>query len=288
MRRFSSWPTRLRSTPAEPASTTIRLGATTAVSALALAVLMQALPARADTPEERGLAIVEEAERRHGGWGDLIVGMTMINRNRLGNESVREMRFRSIETVTDGDKSLIIFDTPKDQRGSALLSYAHKIETDDQWLYLPALKRVKRIASRNRSGAFASSEFAYEDLTSQEIEKYTYRYLEDGLHEDHECFVVERYPVDRFSGYTRQIVWLDKEEYRVQKIDYYDRKDALLKTLTVEGYVKHKNRFWRPEKMFMHNHQTRRSTELQWRNYRFGTGLEEIRDFSTNSLRRIR
>lgn len=262
--------------------------ATSVLGAIVLGVLVLALPVLAATPEELGLAIAEEADRRDSGWGDLLVGLTMINRNRLGDEFVREMRFRIIETASDGDKSLIVFDSPKDQRGTALLSYAHKIGTDDQWLYLPALKRVKKIASSNRSGPFASSEFAYEDLTSQEIEKYTYRYLEDGVHGDFECFVVERYPVDRFSGYTRQVAWFDKEEYRLQRIEYYDRKDALLKTLTVDGYVQYAGRFWRPERMFMQNHQTGRSTELQWREYRFDSGLDENRDFSTNSLRRIR
>jgi hypothetical protein len=265
-----------------------RAFAGTALSAIVLGVLVPALPVLADTPEELGLAIAEEADRRDSGWGDLLVGMTMINRNRLGDEFVREMRFRIIETASDGDKSLIVFDSPKDQRGTALLSYAHKIGTDDQWLYLPALKRVKKIASSNRSGPFASSEFAYEDLTSQEVEKYSYRFVEEARLDEHECFIIERAPVDRFSGYTRQVVWIDKREYRVQKIEYYDRKHALLKTLMMDGYVKYKDQFWRPERMFMENHQTGRSTDLHWHGYRFDSGLDENRDFSTNSLRRVR
>jgi outer membrane lipoprotein-sorting protein len=256
--------------------------------ALAAAALRLALPASAATPEERGLAIAEEADRRDSGWRDMRVTLTMVNRNRLGEEYVREMRLTSVETENDGDKSLIVFDSPKDQRGTALLSYAHKVAHDDQWLYLPALKRVKKIASSNRSGPFASSEFAYEDLTSQEVEKYAYRYVKDDARGAQECYVIERYPVERFSGYTRQRVWFDKNEYRVQKIEYYDRKDTLLKTLVVDGYVKYKDRFWRARQMRMQNHQTGRSTKLEWRNYEFDTGLDESRDFSTNSLRRIR
>lgn len=256
--------------------------------ALVLAVLALARPVVADTPEQHGLAIAQEADERDSGWGDLSVRLTMTNRNRLGDESVREMRFRTIETASDGDKSLIIFDSPKDQRGAALLSYAHKHGTDDQWLYLPALKRVKKIASSNRSGPFASSEFAYEDFTSMEVEKYTYRYLEDGAVDGRDCFIVERHPVDRLSGYTRQTVWFDEATYRIQKIEYYDRKDALLKTLTIEDYAQYMDRFWRPGRMFMENHQTGRSTELQWSDYQFHSGLEETRDFGTNSLRRIR
>ncbi len=75
----------------------------------------------------------------------------------------------------DGDKSLFVFDEPRDVQGTAFLIHAHREDADDQWLYLPALKRVKRISSANRSGSFMGSEFAYEDMTAQEVEKFTYR-----------------------------------------------------------------------------------------------------------------
>ena len=71
------------------------------------------------------------------------------------------------------------------------------------------------------------SEFAYEDLSSQEVEKYKYKYIKDDKVDGVDCFVIERYPVDKDSGYTKQQVWLDKDEYRVQKVDYYDRKGQL-------------------------------------------------------------
>jgi len=148
---------------------------------LLLTGLLAALPALApaETPEEKGLAIAQEAERRDLGWESSEATMEMILRNRHGQESTREMRSRSLEVADDGDKSLIIFDHPRDVRGTALLTFSHKTGDDDQWLYLPALKRVKRIASSNKSGPFMGSEFAYEDISSQEVEKYTYKYLRD-------------------------------------------------------------------------------------------------------------
>ena len=100
-------------------------------------------------------------------------------------------------------------------------------------LYLPALKRVKRISSSNRSGSFMGSEFAYEDMSAQEVERFTYRYLRDEPCGDLTCTVSERIPVDRKSGYRRQLVWHDRDELRVRKVEYYDRKDAHLKTLTL-------------------------------------------------------
>jgi len=133
----------------------------------------------AQTAEQRGLEIAVEADRRDTGFHDSQAAMRMILRNKRGDESTREIRVRTLEQLDDGDKSLTIFDKPADVRGTNFLTFTHKTGPDDQWLYLPALKRVKRISSRNKSGPFMGSEFAYEDLSSQEIEKYTYKYLRD-------------------------------------------------------------------------------------------------------------
>jgi len=241
----------------------------------------------AESAEEKGLAIAIEADLRDQGWIDSQVQMEMVLRNAKGNESMRRVRLKSLEVIDDGDKSLTIFDTPADIKGTGLLSFSHKEGDDDQWLYLPALKRVKRIASRNKSGPFVGSEFAFEDLSSQEVEKYTYRWLRDETYEEQATFVIERRPVDKNSGYTRQEVWVDQAHYRLLKIDYYDRKQSLLKTLHSVGYTQYMNKYWRPAKMVMLNHQNGKSTDLLWNEYRFSTGLTE-KDFTRNSLQRAR
>jgi hypothetical protein len=248
---------------------------------------LTSFPAAAETSEEKGLAIAVEADRRDTGFGNTTADMNMILKNRHGEESRRAVRVRVLEMKDDGDKSLSIFDTPADVKGTSLLSYSHKTGADDQWLFLPALKRVKRIASADKSGSFMGSEFAYEDISSQEVEKYTYQYLRDERYEDQDCFVLERYPVDKYSGYKRQVVWMDKAEYRPLKVDYYDRKDTLLKTLTFKGYRQYLGKYWRADEMFMLNHQTGKSTLLQWSQYRFGAGLTEA-DFTQESLKRAR
>lgn len=252
-----------------------------------LILLGLSLNVAAQTPEEKGLEIAVEADRRDTGFHDSTASMRMLLRNKQGDESSRDIRVRTLEQENDGDKSLTIFDSPADVKGTAFLSFTHKSGPDDQWLYLPALKRVKRIASRNKSGPFMGSEFAYEDLSSQEVEKYTYKYLRDESCDGLECFVIERDPVDKYSGYTRQVIWIDKAEYRPQKIVYYDRKNSLLKTLTFNDYQQFLDRYWRAHDMFMVNHQTGKSTRLTWRDYKFKTGLTE-RDFNRNVLKRVR
>ncbi len=245
------------------------------------------LSASAETAEEKGLAIAMEADRRDTGWGDMKATLKMTLRNRRGDVSVRENHMSSLEVTGDGDKTLIVFDSPADVKGTAFLSYTHATRPDDQWLYLPALKRVKRISSSNKSGPFMGSEFAYEDISSQEVAKYRYKYLRDEQLDGRDTFVIERYPQYKHSGYTRQVVWLDKEMYQPLKIEFYDRKNALLKTLTYHGYKQYLNRYWRPERMEMVNHQTGKSTTLEWLRYEFRTGLTD-RDFDKNSLKRAR
>ncbi|NOX42419.1 MAG: outer membrane lipoprotein-sorting protein [Gammaproteobacteria bacterium] len=242
---------------------------------------------QAETAEDKGLAIAKEFDQRDLGFSDSTAEMTMTLRNKQGDETSRLIRIKTLEVQGDGDKSLSIFDTPADIKGTAMLTFSHKLDPDDQWLYLPALKRVKRISSRNKSGPFMGSEFAFEDLGSQEIEKYNYKYLRDEVIDGLDCFVVERLPQYKHSGYTRQEAWYDKKEYRLIKIVFYDRKNSLLKTLQYSNHKKYLDKHWRAEKMHVENHQTSKSTTLLWKNYKFKTGLSD-RDFDKSTLKRVR
>lgn len=254
---------------------------------LSVVICLIGFAAQAETPEDKGLAIATEADRRDEGFTDYRASMSMLLRNKQGEESQRYMDTRVLEVTDDGDKTLIVFNQPRDVKGTALLTFSHKTGDDDQWLYLPALKRVKRIASRNKSGPFMGSEFAFEDLSSQEIEKYTYKYIRDEVLDEQDMFVFERYPVDKNSGYSRQLVWLDKAEYHTFRVEFYDRKKSLLKTLVFRGYQQYLDQYWRAEEMFMENHQTGKSTLLGWEGYQFRTGLKDG-DFTRNSLKRAR
>jgi outer membrane lipoprotein-sorting protein len=254
---------------------------------IVLILIGSSAAAQAETPEAKGLAIAIEDDKRDNGFVDYQADMRMILKNRHGEESNRYLRTKNLEVKNDGDKSLVVFDKPRDVKGTALLNFTHKTGTDDQWLFLPALKRVKRISSANKSGSFMGSEFAYEDVTSQEVEKYTYKWIWDETLDGLECFVFERYPTYKNSGYTRQVVWLDKREYRMLKIDFYDRKNALLKTQTFRGYHQYLGKYWHPDEMFMENHQTGKSTLLKWSDYKFKVGFKD-RDFNKNSLKRAR
>lgn len=252
-----------------------------------LLALIIPLELHAETPQEKGLSIAREADRRDSGWKDQQAVMIMILRDKQGNESRRNISSRTLEVHGDGDKSLIVFNTPRDINGTAFLTFSHALEADEQWLYLPALKRVKRISSSSKSGPFMGSEFAYEDIASEEVDKYSYKYLRDEKINGRDTFVIERYPQYQNSGYTRQVVWLDQEMYVPLKTVYYDRKNSLLKTLLFSDHKQYMGKFWRPATMEMTNHQKGKSTTLLWEEYQFNTGLSD-RDFDKNSLKRAR
>lgn len=245
------------------------------------------LLAHAQTAEEKGLQIAKEAKAYDKGFVDYIADMNMTLKNKMGDTSTRKIRIRALEVEGDGDKSMSIFDEPADVKGTAMLTFSHGLKPDDQWLYLPAIKRVKRISSRNKSGPFMGSEFAFEDLSSQEVEKYSYKYLRDESCGEFQCYVIERFPAYEFSGYKRQVVWLDKEAYRMLQIDFYDRKDEALKTLKSSNYQQYLDHYWRAGNMEMVNHQNGKSTQLEWRNYKFKTGLQDD-DFNSQTLKRAR
>ena len=261
-----------------------------AVTALAaLAILAAPTALRAETPEERGLEIAREMDRRDLGWGDSASELTMILSNSQGETSIRQLRQQALEIPdpSQGDKSLVIFDRPRDVEGTAFLSHTNILEADDQWIYLPALARVKRISSANKSGPFMGSEFAYEDLLSQEVEKYSYLWLRDEACGDLQCFVIERVPLYENSGYTRQIMWVDQEHYRPMRIQFHDRRDELLKTLDYRDYRQYLDQYWRAHELVMENHQTGKGTVLTFAEYEFQVGLDDG-DFTSNRLRRAR
>jgi hypothetical protein len=247
-----------------------------------IVVLAMSSLAIAQSPEVRGLEIAKAAEKADLGFNSFAVEIKMTLKNKNGQTSERDLISKTLELTEDGDKSLIVFNSPKDVKGTSTLTYTHKIGSDDQWLFLPSIQRVKRISSNNKSGPFVGSEFAYEDLSSQEIEKYAYVFLE----EKGNLLMVEQDPVDPKSGYTRRIVTYNKDKgYRIERVEFYDRKNSLLKTLTYSDYEAYKNKFWRAGSFNMVNHQSGKETLLKFSNYNFDANLSE-EDFTQVALKR--
>ncbi|WP_324172543.1 outer membrane lipoprotein-sorting protein [Sulfurimonas sp.] len=184
------------------------------------------------------------------------------------NRAVRVMHSMALENTADdgnnGDKSLMEFQTPIDVKGTKFLTHEKIVKNNNQWLYLPALKRIKRITSKNKSGSFMGSEFSYEDLSSREPSKYTYsKEFQDVLLDGIETYKYERYAKDKNSGYSKQIIWVDKKRFVVLQVEYYDKKKELLKTSNYSGYKKTKDTY-RVSFIVMKNHQNLKSTTFKY------------------------
>jgi outer membrane lipoprotein-sorting protein len=247
---------------------------TFAIPAALAALVISAVPAAAQDAAARGLAVAQEVKKRDTGYKDFTATAKMTLRNAQGQTSVKEMNIKTLESSAEGEKALIIFTAPADTKDTVLLSHSFRSKADEQWLYLPSMKRTKRIASGNKSGSFVGSEFSYEDISPQQVEKYNYKFLREEKFGGQDCFVIERYPKDpATSGYTKQIVWIDKAEYRPLKAENYDRKNSLAKTLISTSYKRFNNKFWRPMSLEMVNHQTGKRTSIAFTDYKFGNGL---------------
>jgi len=228
--------------------------------------------------------LAQKSDAVMSGYEDAISEMEMTLVNANGQERKRTMKSWVLEKE-GGDKSLMEFLTPADVKGTKFLSYEHADKDDDQWLYLPALKRVKRIASKNKSGSFMGSEFSYEDLTAFNIDKYSYSGdAKEVTVEGKKLYESVRTPKSKNSGYTKQVSWIDPETFLTQKVDYYDRKKELLKTATFSDYKKIDG-IWRIGKITMVNHQNDKKTILIWKNETIKNGLKD-RDFNKRVLKR--
>lgn len=256
---------------------------------ISMAVGFTASYVYAETVEQKGFAIAARSDRSDLGFGDSKVELKMLLRNAAGHETTRTLLIKTLEKPNEevGDKSLIVFDSPADIDGTALLSHAHILEPDYQWLYLPALRRIKRISSVNKSGPFVGSEFAFEDFTSLELNKFSYKYVRSEACGELTCDVVERQPRYEHSGYSKQLSWVDQNIYQVRRVEFYDRRGDLLKILTLDDYRQYQDKYWRAHKFAMVNVQTKKSTDLIYSDYIFGAGLGN-RDFNKVVLQRVR
>jgi hypothetical protein len=227
--------------------------------------------------------VAEKADKMTDGFGSSVAETEMVLVNASGQKSVRQLEMKTLEGE-HGDKTISTFLTPADVKGTKTLTHEHLDRDDDQWLYLPALKRVKRIASSNKSGSFMGSEFSYEDIGNQDYEKFTYEGgVEEVLLNGEKCYKGTRVPKDENSGYTKQISWVDKDSFLLKQVEYYDRKSELLKTATFSDY-KEIDGVWRVGQIEMKNHQNDKSTVLTWKEDKVHAGLKE-KEFNKRVLK---
>jgi len=189
----------------------------------------------ANAQDLTGLDVIKNVYNRPTG-NDMAGNLIMTIENSRGNQRVREIK-QFVKSVKSGEKKIMFFLSPADVKNTSFMtwSYDEKGKSDDQWIYLPALKKVKRISSDSKGDYFMGSDFTYDDLGDRHPMDDTHTILREEVVNGEETIVIESVPKDEEYMYSRTVTWVIKDTWIGLKKEFYDEDDELLKILTVEG-----------------------------------------------------
>lgn len=228
--------------------------------------------------ESRGRDIAIAVDTYNRGYGDFEVRMQMQLFDRKGKLRVSRKVLQRVLEVEVGDitrKSIVVFEEPPADRGVGLLSVIRKVNDNEQFLYLPSIRRTKRIVSRSRAGAFAGSELSYEDLDPDDVLQFEYVYLGTREYAGQACELIERVPKNKNSGYAKQHVCYSMSAFQPLRIESFDRKDELLKVHEYAGYRVFLDKYYRPTTLSVTNVQTKKRTTLVFDEYSHRVGFQD-------------
>jgi hypothetical protein len=217
-------------------------------------------------PSAYGRSLAQYMDAYDSGWRDQYSKSRVILRDANGDSVSREFRQMVLEGSV-GDKSLVRFMSPPDVRGVSALTHEHRESADDTWLYLPATRRVRRISGANRAASFQGTEFTYEDLASLSPDRYDWKFLKEDTSDSEgapaKLFVLEAVPRQADTGYSKLVLFVSQQHWRIEKIDFFDRSGRKLKTLTTSSWKLFHGRYWRAQATRMVNDQTHKETAIE-------------------------
>ncbi|MFP4374560.1 MAG: outer membrane lipoprotein-sorting protein [Spirochaetaceae bacterium] len=252
---------------------------TIAAAAVALIVLIAALPAYSIDGREIAENVIN---RDTGETGHSLIDMDLIDaQDNVKNRIIEEW---SMENDAGLERLVIVFHRPASVQGTRFLVVENEDRDDDQWIYLPALDRVRRIAASEGDESFMGTDFTYDDLATRDVDEDTHELLREDTFAGREVYVVESVPKDPDdSQYSRRVQWVAKDIWVPLKAEFYDKSDELLKTLTVEE-LEEVQGIWTPMVSVMENVQSEHATRLEVEKTRYNEDLNADL-FSRNFLR---
>lgn len=194
---------------------------------------------------------------------------TLIINDGKGSERVR--KFSSAQKAESDGKStkmVMRFLEPADVKGTGILTFDYEDKDDDMWLYMPALRKVRRIVSREKTKSFMGSEFANADITKPLLSDYTYKLLGSETVGEVECWKIEMTPsseiIRETSGYAKKTAWIGKADYTTRKTEFYDLSDGLIKVMKTDKVklLDEKNKKYQPMDITMENRRNGRSSRF--------------------------
>jgi len=235
-------------------------------------------------PAPDGLQVIENVYNRPTGKDQQgLLTMTLINSR--GDERVRELK-QFIKDYNGSEKKIMFFTAPADVRNTSFMnwSYDEAGRDDDQWIYLPALRKVKRISSDSKSDYFMGSDFTYDDLGDRHPHEDNHKILREETLAGEQCYVVESVPKQKDYMYSRTVSWVIKDKWIGLKKEFYDEDGDHLKTLRVKKYESIAG-YWIVLRSTMHNVQKDHTTDMHINNVQLDKGLDD-NAFSERMMKR--
>lgn len=240
-------------------------------------VMTTATAETVNSMQQRGYEIAATVDAHDAGFTDYVVSGKMHVMRSGSKPALREFEMSTLEVRNGGDKRIVVFSQPRDLAGFVSLTHTHVDAPDDQWIYLPAIKRSKRLAARDKTGSFAGSEFSYEDIATWELSNYDYEFIRDEPCGEPKttCHTIANLPRYEYSGYSKLVETIDPRIWQPVKIVYFDREGRELKRLEFFDYQQYDGKYWRPGRITMTSQADGSVSEIQWANYRFKSGLRD-------------
>jgi outer membrane lipoprotein-sorting protein len=251
---------------------------TRAIVAILLVTFLVSISGAAVAEELTGREIMEKNEKLNKGEDEFNeTSMRLVNKR--GQERNRKIEYYSKTDKDDNDKILIRFVEPADVKGVGLLTIEHSDRDDDQWLYLPALKKVRRISSSDQGDSFMGTDYTYEDIRSEKLDEHNYKLIGSEVVDGQDCYVVEALPATEKqkneSGYSKRILWVKKDIFLIVQVKYFDKKGEHFKTEIHKDFVEAAPKLYRPNFMKMENLKTGHSTTITFDERKMNSGLSD-------------
>ncbi len=220
-----------------------------------------------------GKQIIEKVYNRPTG-DDQTSDLTMTLINKSGAQRVRVIK-QFTKDLGEVEKSIMFFLSPADVKNTSFMSWTYDSDqSDDQWIYLPALRKTKRISSDSKSDYFMGSDFTYDDLGDRKLEDDTHKLLRDETLDGKDCYVVESVSKDEDYMYSKTVVWVNKSNFIGVKKEFYDEDEDLLKILTIKEVEKISD-IWVITNSEMKNVQKNHRTTIILSNIQISTGISD-------------
>lgn len=253
----------------------------TTVKFLAMAIIATVMAYQPANAQLMGQQIMEKVYNNPSGE-DTQGSLTMTLTNNRGEKRVRTLT-QFIKNDGKIEKKIMFFVTPADVKNTSFMSWSYSDgRSDDQWIYLPALKRIKRISSDGKSDYFMGSDFTYDDLGDRHPNQDNHKLLREETVDGKDCYVVESTPKKDDYMYSKTITWVMKDNYLGLKREFYDDRKKLLKVLTIKKFGK-VDGFWTILETEMHNVQKNHKTNMLFKDVKKNKGIPDSK-FTERSM----